>query len=46
VEHSAAERTSAALRKNIVLLLAKLTARRNPPLSRELEKSVLLNNAA
>jgi chromosome segregation ATPase len=40
VEHFAAERTSAAIRKNIVLLLPKLAARRNPPLSREQQKSV------
>jgi chromosome segregation ATPase len=40
VEHSAAERTSAAIRKNIVLLLPKLAARRDLPLSREQEKSV------
>jgi chromosome segregation ATPase len=45
-EHSAAERTSEAIRKNIVLLLPKLAARRNPPLSREQEKLVLHNNVA
>jgi chromosome segregation ATPase len=46
VEHSAAERMSAAIRKNIVLLLPRLAARRNPPLLREQEKSVPHNNAA
>jgi chromosome segregation ATPase len=46
VERSVAERMSAAIRKNIVLLLPRLAARRNPPLSREQEKFVPHNNAA
>src|SRR5664280_1383910 len=46
VERSAAERMTAAIRKNIVLLLPRLAARRNPPLSREQEISVPHNNAA
>jgi chromosome segregation ATPase len=46
VERSAAERMSAAIRKNVVLLLPRLAARRNPPLLREQEKSAPHNNAA
>jgi len=46
VERSVAERMSAAIRKNIILLLPRLAARRNPPLSREQEKFVPHNNAA
>jgi chromosome segregation ATPase len=46
VKHTASERTSAAIRKNIVLLLPKLVARRDLLLSREQEKSVSHNTAA
>ena len=46
VERSVAERMSAAIRKNIILLLPRLAARRNPPLTREQEKFVPHNNAA
>src|SRR5664279_1392923 len=46
VKHTASARTSAAIRKNIVLLLPKLVARRDLLLSREQEKSVSHNTAA
>jgi DNA repair exonuclease SbcCD ATPase subunit len=46
LEHSAAERASAAMRKDIVLLLPKLAARRYRPAEPEPEISISQDNAA
>jgi chromosome segregation ATPase len=46
LEHSAAERASAGIRENIVLLLPKLAALRSLPTSSELDTSISHNNAA